>query len=249
MPSITSWPSWAEVLTSSTTAVSLEERLGYRFVDPELLEIALSHRSWCSEHLGEPSNERLEFLGDSVLGLVVTGELYQRFPDEPEGQLAKTKAAVVSAATLAHVGAAIGLGEHLRLGKGEDASGGREKGSILADAVEAVIGAVYLDGGLDPVRTLILDQLSSSIADAASRPGALDYKTRLQELAASDGHRPPVYAITESGPDHLKRFQATVMIGSNERGTGDGSSKKEAEQRAARAAWDARSPKDGASDV
>ncbi|MEQ8840417.1 MAG: ribonuclease III [Acidimicrobiales bacterium] len=229
--------------------MSLEERLGYRFDDPALLEVALSHRSWCSEHLDEPSNERLEFLGDAVLGLVVTGALYERFPDEPEGQLAKARATVVSAATLADVGVALGLGEHLRLGKGEASSGGAEKSSILADAVEAVIGAVYVDGGIEPARRLVLGQLDARISDAASRPGARDYKTRLQEIAAVDGHRPPIYTISESGPDHLKRFEATVTIGGEVRGTGNGSSKKEAEQRAARAAWDARSPEDGASDV
>jgi ribonuclease-3 len=242
-------PSWVEALASSTTAVSLEERIGYRFVDPRLLQIALSHRSWCSENPGEPSNERLEFLGDAVLGLVVTDALYSRFPDEPEGQLAKARAAVVSAATLAEVGATLGLGTDLRLGKGEAASGGAEKSSILADAVEAVIGAVFVDGGIEPARSLVLSQLDDRISAAASRPGARDYKTRLQEIAASDGERPPVYEIVESGPDHLKRFEATVRIGGEVRGTGNGSSKKEAEQRAARAAWEARSPEDGASDV
>ncbi len=241
--------SWVEALASPSAAVSLEERIGYRFVDAHLLEVALSHRSWCSEHPGEPSNERLEFLGDAVLGLVVTDVLYARFPDEPEGQLAKARATVVSAATLADLGAALDLGLHLRLGKGEASSGGADKASILADAVEALIGAVYVDGGMEPARALVLGQLDTRISDAASRPGARDYKTRLQELAAADGHRPPAYAITESGPDHLKRFEATVTIGGEERGTGDGSSKKEAEQRAARAAWDARSPEDGASDV
>ncbi len=213
------------------------------------MQTALSHRSWCSEHDGEPSNERLEFLGDAVLGLVVTDALYSRFPAEPEGQLAKTRAAVVSSATLAEVGAHLRLGDDMRLGKGEAASGGSEKSSILADAVEAVIGAVYVDGGIEPARELVLRALDDRISDAATRPGARDYKTRLQELAAADGHRPPDYEITESGPDHVKRFEATVRIGGEVRGTGDGSSKKEAEQRAARAAWDARSPEDGASDV
>lgn len=229
--------------------MALEARLGHVFDDPGLLQQALSHRSWCAEHDDEPSNERLEFLGDAVLGLVVTDALYQRFPDHPEGQLAKTRATVVSAATLADVGRVLDLGVDLRLGKGEDASGGREKASILADAVEAVIGAVYLDGGMDAARALVLRELDQRMDDAASRPGARDYKTRLQEIAASDGHGPPTYEITESGPDHHKRFAATVMIGEEIRGTGDGSSKKEAEQRAARAAWEARSGEDGASDV
>jgi ribonuclease-3 len=229
--------------------VSLEERIGYRFVDPRLLRTALAHRSWCSEHPGEQSNERLEFLGDAVLGLVTAHALYERFPDAPEGQLAKARASVVSAATLAEVGLALELGDHLQLGKGEAASGGATKASILADAVEALIGAVYLDGGMEPARALVLGQLDDRISDAASRPGARDYKTRLQEVAAADGLQPPIYEISESGPDHLKRFDATVEIGGEVRGTGHGSSKKEAEQRAARAAWEARSPEDGASDV
>lgn len=241
--------SWVEALTAQSTVDTLEERLGYRFADPDLLRTALSHRSWCSEHPGEQSNERLEFLGDAVLGLVITDHIYTRFPDRPEGQLAKIRAAVVSAATLADVGATLGLGDDLRLGKGEAASGGREKSSILADAVEAVLGAVYVDGGIEPVRALVLDQLDDRIADAAKGPGARDYKTRLQELAAADGLRPPIYEIRESGPDHHKRFRATVAIGGVVRGTGDGSSKKEAEQRAARAAWNAHPPDDGASDV
>jgi len=249
MPSTTSLPRLVETLASPATTVPLEERIGYRFVDPRLLETALSHRSWCSEHPGEASNERLEFLGDAVLGLVVTDALYARFPDEPEGQLAKSRATVVSAVTLAEIGAALALGDDLRLGKGEAASGGSAKSSILADAVEALIGAVYVDGGIEPARAFVLGQLDDRISDAASRPGERDYKTRLQELAAADGHRPPDYQISESGPDHLKRFEAIVRIGGDIRGTGDGSSKKEAEQRAARAAWDARSAEDGASDV
>lgn len=229
--------------------MTLETRLGHVFADPALLDHALSHRSWCAEHDDEPSNERLEFLGDAVLGVVVTDALYRGFPDQAEGQLAKTRAAVVSAAALADVGHALGLGADLRLGKGEDASGGREKASILADAVEAVIGAVYLDGGMDAARALVLRELDQRIAEAASRPGARDYKTRLQEVAASDGYGPPTYDLSESGPDHHKRFVATVLIGGQIRGTGDGSSKKEAEQRAARAAWESRSDEDGASDV
>ena len=172
---------------------------------------------------------------------MVTDHLYDAYPDLPEGQLAKTRAAVVSAETLAAVGVDLGLGPGLRLGKGEDASGGRQKASILADAVEAVIGAVYLDGGLEPARTLVLGLLDDRIDQAARRPGARDFKTRLQEIAASDGLGPPVYAVSESGPDHDKTFHASVTVGPEILGRGEGSSKKEAEQRAARAAWDARS--------
>lgn len=176
-----------------------------------------------------------------MLGIIVTDHLFARFPDLPEGQLAKTRAAVVSASTLAVIGAEFALGPDLRLGKGEDASGGREKASILADAFEAVIGAMYLDGGIEPARQLVLGALDSRIEAAARRPGFTDYKTRLQEIAARDGYGPPVYRLTESGPDHHKRFHATVEIGGRTLGDGVGTSKKEAEQRAARSAYEARS--------
>ena len=209
---------------------------------------ALTHRSWCAEHPGDESNERLEFLGDAVLGVVVTDHLFSAFPDLPEGQLAKARAAVVSSTTLAEVGRELGVGLDLRLGKGEDASGGREKASILADAVEAVLGAMYLDGGVEPVRRLVLEQLSERIDQAAKRPGDKDYKTRLQEVAAHDGFTPPVYALTESGPDHHKRFHATVAVGGERLGAGTGTSKKEAEQKAARAAYERRSAQDGVRD-
>lgn len=209
---------------------------------------ALTHRSWCAEHPGDESNERLEFLGDAVLGVVVTDHLFLAFPDLPEGQLAKARAAVVSSTTLAEVGRELGVGLDLRLGKGEDASGGREKASILADAVEAVLGAMYLDGGVEPVRRLVLEQLSERIDQAAERPGDKDYKTRLQEVAAHDGFTPPVYALTESGPDHHKRFHATVAVGGERLGAGTGTSKKEAEQKAARAAYERRSAQDGVRD-
>ena len=209
---------------------------------------ALTHRSWCAEHPGDASNERLEFLGDAVLGVVVTDHLFSAFPDLPEGQLAKARAAVVSSTTLAEVGRELGVGLDLRLGKGEDASGGREKASILADAVEAVLGAMSLDGGVEPVRRLVLEQLSERIDQAAERPGDKDYKTRLQEVAAHDGFTPPVYALTESGPDHHKRFHATVAVGGERLGAGTGTSKKEAEQKAARAAYERRSAQDGVRD-
>ena len=214
-------------------------------MEPGLLVHALTHRSWCAEHPGDESNERLEFLGDAVLGVVVTDHLFSAFPDLPEGQLAKARAAVVSSTTLAEVGRELGVGLDLRLGKGEDASGGREKASILADAVEAVLGAMYLDGGVEPVRRLVLEQLSERIDQAAERPGDKDYKTRLQEVAAHDGFTPPVYALTESGPDHHKRFHATVAVGGERLGAGTGTSKKEAEQKAARAAYERRSAQDG----
>ena len=176
-----------------------------------------------------------------MLGLVVTDHIFDRFPDLPEGQLAKTRAAVVSAPTLADVGRELGIGEALRLGKGEDASGGRDKASILADAVEAVLGAIYLDGGIEPVRELVIRSLHDRIGQAAEHPGSRDYKTQLQEIAAHEGHAPPVYELSESGPDHHKRFHATVAIGGEIQGAGTGTSKKEAEQKAARAAYERRS--------
>ncbi|MBQ88760.1 MAG: ribonuclease III [Acidimicrobiaceae bacterium] len=233
---------------SAAPSTTLEERLGYHFVEPGLLVHALTHRSWCAEQPGDESNERLEFLGDAVLGVVVTDHLFSAFPDLPEGQLAKARAAVVSSTTLAEVGLELGVGLDLRLGKGEDASGGREKASILADAVEAVLGAMYLDGGVEPVRRLVLEQLSERIDQAAERPGDKDFKTRLQEVAAHDGFTPPVYALTESGPDHHKRFHATVAVGGERLGAGTGTSKKEAEQKAARAAYQRRSAQDGVRD-
>jgi ribonuclease III len=199
--------------------------------------MALAHRSWCAENPGTPSNERLEFLGDAVLGLVVTNHLFLSYPDYPEGELAKVRAAVVSSVSLAEVAKELGLGEHLLLGKGEDASGGREKRSILADAVEAVIGAVYLDQGWDVAEDLILGVMGDRLAEAAAGPGGHDYKTRLQELTVRVLDGIPRYEIDDHGPDHAKRFDAKVFVGETIYGHGDGRSKKQAEQAAARSAW------------
>jgi ribonuclease-3 len=214
-----------------------EELLGWSFRDHGVLDVALAHRSWCAEHPDSPSNERLEFLGDAVLGLVVTDHIFCEYPHLAEGQLAKVRASVVNAEVLAEVAVGVGLGTCLLLGKGEDASGGREKTSILADAMEAIIAAVYLDGGLDTAREVVLRLLESRIAEAASGPGGDDYKTRLQELAAQVYDRLPRYQVRDEGPDHAKRFYATVLLGGEPRGTGEGGSKKQAEQAAARAAW------------
>jgi ribonuclease III len=236
-PSTTSSPSWAEALDTAVSLRPLEGRLGHSFADLDLIALALTHGSWCAEHPGESSNERLEFLGDAVLGLVVTHELYVRFPDLPEGHLSRVRAAVVSESPLAAVGRHLGIGAALRLGKGEDGSGGRDKPSILSDAVEAVIGAVYLDGGAEAARRVVLDLLGERIDEAARAPGMGDFKSRLQELAARDGAPPPVYRVHQSGPHHDSRFHAVVEIGGVVRGEGDGRSKKEAEQQAARRAW------------
>ncbi|HET7488967.1 MAG TPA: ribonuclease III [Acidimicrobiales bacterium] len=215
----------------------LAQRLGRRFSDPALLARALAHRSWCAEVAGDESNERLEFLGDSVLGLVITDHVYRTYPALPEGELAKVRASVVNSAALAEVAAELDIGAHLRLGKGEDASGGREKPSILADAMEAIIGAMYLDGGWDAAAALVLGLLGERVAEAAAGPGGQDYKTRLQELAARTFDQLPRYHVVDEGPDHAKRFYATVSVAGTERGKGEGRSKKQAEQAAARAAW------------
>lgn len=225
-------------LPPAAALTALADRLGHAFGDPERLERALAHRSWCAETPGHPSNERLEFLGDAVLGLVVTDHVFRSYPLLPEGELAKVRASVVSAAALADVAAELDLGEALLLGKGEDASGGREKPSILADALEAVIGAVYLDAGWEAAAAVVLGLLGERIAAAAAGPGGQDYKTRLQELSARSFEDVPSYQVVDEGPDHAKRFFATVVVGGRTRGRGEGRSKKQAEQAAARCAWE-----------
>ncbi|MEA3019166.1 MAG: ribonuclease [Actinomycetota bacterium] len=174
-----------------------------------------------------------------MLGLVVTDHIFRTYPELPEGELAKVRATVVSAAALAEVALELELGDAVLLGKGEDASGGREKPSILADATEAVIGAVYLDGGWPAASDLVLDLLGTRIAEAALGPGGQDYKTRLQELAARELETLPAYDVREEGPDHAKRFFATVSLHDTAYGAGEGRSKKQAEQAAARVAWEA----------
>lgn len=202
-------------------------------VSATILEQALTHRSYAYEHGGLPTNERLEFLGDAVLGLVVTEALYLRNPDVDEGQLAKMRAAVVNARALAGVARALGVGESLRLGRGEETTGGRDKSSILADALEALIGAVYLDRGLSEA-TALVHRLFDSMIEAAAELGAgLDWKTSLQEIAALYGLGVPEYEVSEAGPDHEKIFTAVVRVGEVVYGDGVGRSKKEAEQQAA----------------
>jgi ribonuclease-3 len=222
---------------SNAREEELAARLEVEMQDYALLRKAMGHRSWCAENGAVESNERLEFLGDAVLGLVVTTHLYRTYPDFPEGELAKIRAAVVSTTSLAEVAHEFGVGAHLLLGKGEDLSGGREKRSILADAVEAVIGAVYLDGGWPVVEPLIMRLVGDRLAVAALGPGGHDFKTRLQEFAAHAFEHIPRYEIQDHGPDHEKRFVATVYIDGVARGVGEGPSKKEAEQAAAAIAW------------
>jgi ribonuclease-3 len=216
----------------------LQLALGWTFADHDLLDRALTHRSYCAEYGVEESNERLEFLGDSVLGLVVTRFAFEEYPQLPEGELAKLRAAVVSAEALAEVAQELDLGAALRLGKGEAASGGRLKPSILADALEAVIAAVYLDGGLVAATSLVLALLEGRIREQAAGPGGQDYKTRLQELAARLCDQLPRYQVRHEGPDHSKRFFAAVYLRNEEFGAGEGRSKKAAEQAAARIAWE-----------
>jgi ribonuclease III len=216
----------------------LEAALGTA-VEPGLLERALTHRSYAYEHGGLPTNERLEFLGDAVLGLAVTDTLYRAHPDLAEGQLAKLRASVVNTRALAGVARELGLGRWLRLGRGEETTGGRDKNSILADTTEALLGAVYLDRGVDAAVALV-QRLFGPLMHAAAQDGAaLDWKTALQELSATRSLGVPDYRLVESGPDHEKSFTAVVHVGGEARGEGDGRSKKEAEQRAAEAAFGA----------
>jgi ribonuclease-3 len=217
----------------------LSRRLGYQFKDQSLLRRALAHRSWCAEVGGEPSNERLEFLGDAVLGWVVAEIAYLSHNELPEGKLTDLRKSVVNATALADVAEAVGLGEWLLLGKGEDAAGGRQKPSILSDAFEAVLGAVYLDGGVEPAKALVTRLFSERLDAAAGQLDRLDHKTLLQELTAKLYDTAPVYLLTEAGPDHSKTFTATVIVGGRELGTGEGKSKKLAEQQAAAQAYDA----------
>jgi ribonuclease-3 len=242
----------------------LEAALGVG-IEPALLERSLTHRSYAYENGGLPTNERLEFLGDAVLGLVVTTALYRNHPDLPEGQLAKLRASVVNMRALADVARNLGrkpgsangagygtgapasdgpaspvtggLGPHLRLGKGEEATGGRDKSSILADTLEALLGAVYLDHGLDGAARVVHRLFDPVMADAAERGAGLDWKTSLQELTAEATLGVPEYRVTEEGPDHAKTFTATAVVAGEELGEGEGRSKKEAEQRAAEQAW------------
>ncbi|MFZ0325113.1 MAG: ribonuclease III [Actinomycetes bacterium] len=206
-------------------------------VDAALLEQALTHRSYAYENGGIPTNERLEFLGDSVLGVVVTDALYREHPDLPEGQLAKLRAAVVNMRALADVGRGLRLGAYVRLGKGEEATGGRDKASILADTLEAVIGAVYLSGGIDRASSFVHLMFDPVIEAAASLGAGLDWKTSLQEVTAALGLGVPEYRVEDSGPDHAKSFIATVVLSERPYGSGSGGSKKEAEQRAAAETW------------
>ncbi|MDP9443440.1 MAG: ribonuclease III [Actinomycetota bacterium] len=217
----------------------LRSQLGHADLDAALLERALTHRSFAYENGGLPTNERLEFLGDAVLGLVVTETLYRMHPDLSEGRLAKLRAAVVNARALADVGRALGLGPHIRLGRGEEATGGRDKASILSDTVEAVIGAVFVDAGFATAAEVVHRLFDPVVAAASAMGAGLDWKTSLQELAALQSLGVPEYLVDEEGPDHQKVFTARVRFGDTVYGHGTGRSKKEAEQQAAESAYHA----------
>jgi ribonuclease-3 len=206
-------------------------------ITAETLERALTHRSYAYENGGLPTNERLEFLGDSVLGLVVTDTLYSSYPSLPEGHLAKLRAAVVQMNALADVARELQLGSYVRLGRGEEGTGGRDKPSILADTLEAVIGATYVDCDLDTARDLVHRLFDPVIERSAMLGAGLDWKTSLQELTAVQALGVPEYHVDDSGPDHQKVFHAVVRVGGRDLGTGQGRSKKAAEQQAAEAAW------------
>src|SRR5688500_15247433 len=224
---------------SERAARWLHDALGVELPDG-LLGLALTHRSFAYENGGLPTNERLEFLGDAVLGVVITTALYHNHPDLPEGQLAKLRASVVNMRALADVARGLGpggLGPHLLLGKGEETTGGRDKASILADTLEALLGAIYLQYGLDIAAEVIHRLFDPLMAESAGRGAGLDWKTSLQELTASLGLGVPEYRIDEAGPDHAKTFTAWVVVAGDRYGGADGRSKKEAEQRAAESAW------------
>ena len=215
----------------------LSARLGYAFTDISLLETAMHHRSWNAENDGGESNERLEFLGDAVLGWVVADIVYSQHSDLPEGKLTDLRKSVVNANALAEVAVDLGIGEYLMLGKGEDTAGGREKTSILSDALEAVIGAVYIDAGPQATHDVVSALMGKRIVDAVGGLDRLDAKTRLQELASKlEAH--VHYKVEDEGPDHEKMFFATVFVGDRELGYGEGKSKKAAEQIAAEIACD-----------
>jgi ribonuclease-3 len=235
-------------VNASGDPAELQRVLGVA-IFPASLERALTHRSYAYENGNLPTNERLEFLGDSVLGLVVTDTLYTGYPNLPEGQLAKLRAAVVQMGALAEVARELRLGAFIRLGKGEEVTGGRDKPSILADTLEAVIGAVYIDCGLAEATALVHRLFDPVIKRAAQLGAGLDWKTSLQELTAVETLGVPEYQVSESGPDHQKSFRAEVRVGGQVLGSGAGRTKKAAEQQAAEAAWTAISQRNAGNDA
>lgn len=221
----------------SSRARELTRILGVELRDADLVELAMRHRSWAFEHECADHNERLEFLGDAVLELAVTDLIYRRYPEWSEGQLAKVRAAAVKTPALAGMARDLGLGDFVLLGRGEAASGGAEKDSILADAFEALLGAVYLDRGFDVAFTLVTRLFTPRLAHLADLGAALDFKTSLQELAAAEHQEVPEYRVESDGPDHERTFTAEVRVGGRLVGTGEGPNKKSAEKAAAEVAY------------
>lgn len=217
-------------------ALPIFSELGVQ-VDTELWELALTHRSFAYENGGIPTNERLEFLGDSVLGVIVTDHLYRRFPALPEGQLARLRAAVVNTNALADIARSLGVGPRIKLGHGEIATGGADKNSILADTMESIIGAVYLSGGIAAARIFVHHLLDPVVEKAATMGAGLDWKTSLQEVSAANGWAMPTYVVEATGPDHARTFTALCLINQRSFGPGEGRNKKQAEQRAAEVAF------------
>ncbi|WP_022872260.1 ribonuclease III [Nesterenkonia alba] len=224
------------------------ESLGVH-IDPGTLRLALTHRSFAYENDGIPTNERLEFLGDAVLGLAVTDYLYRTYPDLPEGDLAKLRAALVSTRALARIARRLEVGQHIRLGEGEIRTGGAEKDSILADTMEALIGAAYLSTNIDTARNLVLRLVTPLLEDKEAMTAGKDWKTTIQEIAAARGLGDVKYTVTDSGPDHRKSFTAVLTISGTAYGTGTGPSKKEAEREAARETVEQLTTTDGEADI
>jgi len=221
----------------TTSLEKLAEKIGYKFADKSLLETAMRHSSWTAENIGFESNERLEFLGDSVIGFVVADIMYRRYPDFDEGKLTDLRKIVVNMNALSRVATQLGLGEFILLGRGEEAGGGREKTSILANALEAVFAAVYLDSDAMSAYALVRSLLSESIDEALAALKQLDAKSQLQELCSRLDNPVPEYRVTDEGPDHAKTFYAAVYIGNDWMGAGSGRSKKVAEELAAQQAF------------
>ena len=207
-------------------------------LNPQLLELALTHRSHAYESGAQDTNERLEFLGDSVLGLIVTEELYRRYPDLDESRLSPLRSGIVNMRALADIARTLNLGEFIRLGKGEEVTGGRDKNSLLADALEALIGAIYLETGYAKTLQIVSALIDQTLQSAIAKGAGLDGKTALQELVASIGKGVPEYLVTETGPDHDKSFAAVAMVAGVAVAQGEGKSKREAEQLAARGAYE-----------
>jgi len=226
-----------------STPQDLLERLGV-CIDAETLRLALTHRSYAYEQGGLPHNERLEFLGDSVLGFSITEKLYRDYPDLPEGELAKRRAAVVSTRALARIARELNVGDFILLGQGEKLTNGRDKSSILADTMEALIGATFLSCGLDAARDMVTRLIGPMLTSVAALAAGTDWKTRIQELSAARRLGSIEYRVQGSGPDHDRTFDAVLVIGGQPYGSGRGRSKKEAEQEAASVTWQMLEPAD-----